>query len=193
MAFISFANFKARQLDKIQLYGQKGFNRSLFCALGAALLMQEGTYGLAIYPVARVFWDWWFFSYRGYKESGQVSEAFLEWKKMTRDQIDQYVKIMLTAKRILLAIALAWAVFESFKEPQLFMSDLFIMYATLMTLFWGPMLCFRILKSPYANFVWGAPQEPEQYNPYKDSITDLCDPKNPMGYFNPSSINYTSK
>ncbi|WP_010304212.1 hypothetical protein [Candidatus Odyssella thessalonicensis] len=193
MGLKTFADYKARQLDKIQLYGQKVFNRSLLCALGAALVMQEGTYGLALYPLASVFWDWWFFSYSGYKESTQVTEAFLEWKQMTRDQIDQYVRIMLYAKRILLAIAFVWAAFDSFTESQILLTDLFINYAILMTLFWGPLLCFRLIKSPYITFVLDETRELSLHNLQRDSLSDLCDPSNPIGYYNPVSMNYRLK
>lgn len=191
MALKTFADYKARQLDKIQLYGQKVFFRSLLCALGAALVMQEGTYGLVLYPLASVFWDWWFFSYWGYKESAQVTEAFLEWKQITRDQIDQYVRIMLYAKRILLAIAFAWTGLDSFAESQILLTDLFINYAILMALFCGPMLCFRLLKSPYITFMVGQPQEDSPSSPpYKGTTSDLYDPSNPIGYYNPVSVNY---
>jgi hypothetical protein len=180
-------------LHKIKLYGDKRFFRSIACSVIVSIGVGDWSYALLIYPFATVFWDWWFFSYHGIKESTNLPEWFLAWKKISREQIDQYVTITMYIKRVILVLSLILACIHSFKDTSMFSIDLFMIYILLMALVMIPALCFKALKTPYVTFRWGSTSSRNTSPLFEDRFYDPCDPTNPAGYYNPSSINYRFK
>ncbi|AIK96578.1 hypothetical protein [Candidatus Odyssella acanthamoebae] len=170
-------------LHKIKLYGDKRFFRSIACSVMVSIGMWDWMYALLIYPFATVFWDWWFFSYHGIKESTNLPEWFLEWKNTSREQIDQYVSVTLYVKRAILVIAVIWAGIDTFRNIGIFPINLFVNYVLLLMLFMIPALCFKALKTPYVKFMWGSDPRRKTSPLFEARFYDLCDPTNPAGYY----------
>ena len=56
-----------------------------------------------------MFWDWWLFTYRSYKDSLRAPEAYFQWAKVTTQQMDEFNTFMIKLRRIAFPISVFMA------------------------------------------------------------------------------------
>src|SRR4051812_33708249 len=78
--------------DKSYLCEKRMF-RSFMTALAALIVFQTPGATVFCYVMGAIFWDWWLYSYKGYKESDNMPEWYFSFKKMTPYQVTKYSSV----------------------------------------------------------------------------------------------------
>jgi F0F1-type ATP synthase membrane subunit a len=190
-------------LGRIKFYRNKRFVRSLLVSGTIAYLTEDLFCIFFSHAVATVFWDWWFFSFWKVKESSVVPEWYLEWKQISRNEVDQYVAFMVKLRRITLSVSCFVTLFcYIFWSNKIGIDLAFAGTYTITTFI--PTLIAEVanwIKFPYSNYSNTVTKCPSSFgentwvsssNSSQDSL-NMLNPQNTMGYNNLISPNYIGK
>jgi hypothetical protein len=75
----------------------------IFCATGNLFIL------LLSHVMLTSFWDWWFFTFKGYKDSVQAPEAYFQCAKVTPQQMDGFNTFMIKLRRIAIPMSVFMA------------------------------------------------------------------------------------
>jgi hypothetical protein len=71
----------------------------IFCASGSLFLF------LLSHVMSTLFWDWWFFTHKRYRDSTQAPEAYFKWANVTLQQMDEFNDFMIKLRRIAFVVS----------------------------------------------------------------------------------------
>jgi|GEM_PF-2762919 len=97
-------------LGNVILYRNKRFFIPLFIGFLTAIITLETGYpalGFFAFILSGLFLDWWYFQYKKYKDSEQVSEELCQSISITKNQIDGLNHYMVTARKASLAASIS--------------------------------------------------------------------------------------
>jgi hypothetical protein len=146
--------------------------------------------------LATVFWDFWFYTIRGVKESSSLPIGFFEERQINKHQVDRYTQFVVKAKRIFLAIAMIGAgIGIALQEDNFMLAGLGLFYIGL-SITIGLALILGYIQQPYPIRLGSVPYSHVDSNTTSISYNSPVkwdDPHNashPLSYNNPISINY---
>lgn len=119
---------------KVTLYRFKRFFFPIFIGFLTGIITLETKYpalGFFAFIFSGLSLDWWYFKYKKYKDSEQVSEEFCQSIGITGTQIDELNRYMVTARKASLAACI------SITAALVLFSDSFNWQATLMLSYIG--------------------------------------------------------
>jgi hypothetical protein len=85
---------------KVKFYRNKRICITAFMSFCIFLATENLFLFLLSHVMLTLSWDWWFFTYRGYKDSLRAPEAYFQWAKVTTQQMDEFNAFMIKLRRI---------------------------------------------------------------------------------------------
>ena len=94
---------------KVKFYRNKRIVRSILLSL--IVLGATGNFFLFVlsHVMLTLFWDWWFFTHKGFKDSTQAPEAYFQWAKVTPEQMNAFNAFMIKLRRIAFPLSVMMA------------------------------------------------------------------------------------
>lgn len=146
--------------------------------------------------IATVFWDLWFYTIKGVKESSRLPKEFFEERQITKYQVDRYIKFSVKTKRIFFAASMiGFGAGIILKDVDLMLSGVGVFYIG-WSITIGLALIVGYIQQPYPIRFRSAPYNYHNFGETgSDSNSSIKwdDPHNashPLSYNNPISINY---
>jgi hypothetical protein len=200
----------------IKFYRNKRIFRSFICSFTIAYLTESPFWFVFAHVMATVFWEWWFFSYRNVKESSIIPEWYLEMQGTNREKVDQYVSFMVNLRRITACLSGVVVLFIYFFVSKKIDATTvsFVGTYTIATVLTAIIAEYtKGIKHFYPNFinlgsrsgpltrnvsssgetVWATSSSSVGSSNFNDATTNLSNPLNPVGFFNPISPNYVGR
>lgn len=145
------------------------------------------------HPIASLFWEWWYFSFKKVKESSTMSQWYLESKLVTAEDVDTYIQFIVTARRIAFVNAAVFCLISPFLFKKWGLAVTVSFYSTFYLIRWGITLIAlwrKDLKYPYTISINASERV---FNPTEDCENMMGSVLNKRGYLHPASPNYIYK
>jgi hypothetical protein len=85
---------------KVKFYRNRRIFIAGFMSLCIFIVTEKLFLLLLSHVMLTMFWDWWFFTFRGYIDSTRAPEAYFQWAKVTTQQMDGFNGFMIKLRRI---------------------------------------------------------------------------------------------
>ncbi|HXF90615.1 MAG TPA: hypothetical protein VNJ29_01640, partial [Candidatus Nitrosotenuis sp.] len=92
-------NDQKPNLKSFKTYRDKIFFRVILTTIALMLIDSPLAFVFA-HPLASLLWEWWYFSFQKVKESAMLPQWYLEAKEITPEEVDNYIKFTVTARRL---------------------------------------------------------------------------------------------
>ena len=135
---------------KMKFYRNKRISRTALMSFGILCASGSLFMFLLSHVMLTLFWDWWFFTHKGYKDSCQAPEAYFQWVKVIPQQMDGFNAFMIKLRRIAFTLTSTltigcWFFYEDYVCYTIF----FFSYIGIVGITYTIALLFGKIKYPY--------------------------------------------